>query len=261
MDLFDNDVLGVKTARIAPERIAKKSKKSISFWPMFWALVFFIVLFCVCYFVTAIRTPLADFTAGAYTRLVTDEWPETPEDKEATAKAASATACVDSDMDHKCNDCDAVLTECIDKDRDLCCDYIGCQKPIYEESDAFWMIFLPILLLCILVEVLIWYIIYVKKNRLYNRISIEFYKDVIIYRDGKDIIVRSFVGTYFASMRFESFRQKRHNYGTVIVDCPGGPAAGMIFSRIDNPGALVSYLNAKRVKESVSYHASSDPRS
>ncbi len=175
------------------------------------------------------------------------------------------TLCEDKNLNHSCDECQAKLSTCVDaktlkgkKGRDLCCDFAGCQRPVYTILDALLAILIPILVLCGVAMLIAFHIITVRRKRLFNRISIEFYNDVIVYRDGKNIIVRPFVGAYFASRRFESKRGQRFNYGTVVVDCPGGPGAGMVFSRIDNPQALVEYLNAKHPKESISYSATPD---
>ena len=172
------------------------------------------------------------------------------------------TQCEDLNKDHYCDECKKELSKCVDivtfkgkKARDLCCDYVGCQRPVYTIWDALLAILIPVLVLCGVAMLIAFHIITIRRKRLFNRISVEFYNDVIVYRDGKNIIVRPFVGAHFASCRYESKRGRKFNYGTIVVDCPGGPGAGMIFRRIDNPKAVVEYLNAKHPKESISYSA------
>lgn len=181
--------------------------------------------------------------------------------------APDITTCEDGNKNHFCDECEKRLSNCVDvkkldgtKGRDLCCDYMGCQKPVYTTLDALLAILIPVLVLCVVAILIAYHVITMARKRLFNRVSIEFYNDVIVYRDGRNITVRQFLGAYFASRRFENRRGQKFNYGTVIVECPGGPGASMIFSRIDNPQALVEYLNAKTPKESVSYSATPDIR-
>ncbi len=162
--------------------------------------------------------------------------------------------CADTVLDHKCDYCRKTLTKCVDKNGDLRCDI--CGKIYYTVLQAFLMVTAPFILLCIL----LWGVQLAKIARV-NKIRIEFYKDLVVYVDKKqkkcrEFQYRTFLGAFSASVKYAGAKGKRHNYGTVTIFCPGGPAMSMTFHNIDNPGALVAYLNSKKPEESVSYNAS-----
>ncbi len=194
---------------------------------------------------------------------------------------------VDANRDHRCDyGCDQVFGACTDSDINHYCDY-GCAKYFGTHSDATSdhlcdygcedivstcyssNPILPFLFFCdvcgapnypiwfalvlyaipfILIEVVCLIIWFAKKKRL-SRVSIEFYKDIIIYRDGKTEVMRTFNGTYNVAVRQDSRKERRGNYGTVTIFCPGGPAMSMVFSRIDNPHGLAAQLRAMKPKE------------
>ena len=150
---------------------------------------------------------------------------------------------IDTD-DHKCDYCNEAMSECYDNNADFACDL--CGAPVYPVWIGLAIIAVPF----ILIELICLIVWFAKKSRL-SRISIEFYKDIIVYRDGRDVLMRTFHGSYTASVRQDTLKERRGNYGTVTIYCPGGPAMSMVFSRIENPHGLVAQLRASRPKESV----------
>lgn len=194
---------------------------------------------------------------------------------------------VDANRDHKCDyGCDMVFGACTDSDIDHYCDY-GCAKYFGTHSDAtndhkcdygceevvstcyssspilpflftcdvcgapnypIWFALILWALPFVLIEAICLIIWFAKKKRL-SRVSIEFYKDIVIYRDGKTEVMRTFDGTYNVAVRQDTRKERRRNYGTVTIFCPGGPAMSMVFSRIDNPHGLASHLRAMKPKD------------
>ena len=178
-------------------------------------------------------------------------------------------ACIDTDIDHYCDyGCAKYFGTHSDATGDHACDY-GCADPVSTCYSAAPI--LPFLFICdvcgepvypvwfalalyaipfILIEIVCLIIWFAKKRRL-GRISIEFYKDIIIYRDGDTEVMRTFNGTYNVAVRQDTLKERRGNYGTVTIFCPGGPAMSMVFSRIDNPHGLAAQLRAMRPKENT----------
>jgi len=175
---------------------------------------------------------------------------------------------VDINLDHHCDyGCLALCSPHVDDDKNHVCDYDGCEVTLSEcfsANSSFiyvcdtcgeavypeWMAYVLWALPFILIEAICLIIWFAKKKRL-ARISIEFYKDIIIYRDGKKEVMRTFHGSYNVAVRQDTRRERRGNFGTVTIFCPGGPAMSMVFSRIHNPNGLASQLRAMKPKESV----------
>ena len=281
MDLFDNDVLGTSNVRMTPDFPAvKKSWKSLRTWYIILPIVLMVLALGFLFIQQDLLYSIVDKIIPVYSSAVGGETAEA--DALDAYTVASVHTHVDADNDHYCDDCnsktgahqdrdldhycdsckqaiseckdavgedhkcdvcDRVVSECYDKNNNLACDL--CGAPVYP----IWLALIIVAVPFILIEIICLIIFFAKKKRL-ARISIEFYKDIIVYRDGKNVLMRTFHGSYTASVRQDTRRERRKNYGTVTIYCPGGPAMSMVFSRIAHPHGLVAQLRAARPKES-----------
>ena len=301
--IFDEDLLGLKSLHVTPEYTAKKSKRAAwTFWRHTFPLLLAIIVAAAGFFLADLVAPVTDEIAPVVGGLlgkdqlpvdqgvVYCDWCGLEENGHVCLYSGKCEQtdgkCVDMNKDHKCDRCDqalggecrdynydhkcdycrVVLTECKDANSNFSCDV--CGNTAYSKLQGALLLDL-VFIVGFILAMINWIIRLIR----FGMIRVEFYNDLIVYKDGAKDYYRAFHGVHSILLtpgRPSEFKKpidvtnlestdpkvKGVKRATVTLCCPGGPAMSMTFNNMRDIANFHSYLKTKKAAENVSYSTS-----